>query len=54
MNYKEFKEVYKVDTNELRERFGVPYNTLYAWEAGTRKPPAWVINLFITIYKGGC
>ena len=52
MTYKEFKQEFKMTNKDVRTRFGIPYNTVYAWDKGTRTPPTWVIDCFVRLMRG--
>ena len=55
MNFKTLLEVTEYDIKQLSARYGIPLRTLYNWQTGIRKPPAYIITMIFDIYllEGG-
>lgn len=42
---KELREKYKLTQAKLSELYGIPKRSIENWEAGSRKPPEYVVTL---------
>jgi DNA-binding transcriptional regulator YiaG len=42
---KELREKYQLTQAKLSELYGIPKRSIENWEAGSRKPPEYVVNL---------
>lgn len=52
MTYKEFKNEFKMTNKDVCVRFGIPYQTVYAWDRGKRTPSSWVIDCLARLMRG--
>lgn len=51
MTIKELLDHYKMTTADLSRRFGIPYKTIQNWKLGTRKCPAYVVNMMVELLE---
>ena len=49
MNIHDVIDMLKSDPQGVSIKFGIPLRTVYAWCDGSRKPPAYVINMMLNI-----
>lgn len=45
MNSVEIRAILGISRAEYSRKYGIPIRTLENWDAGTRKPPTWVLLL---------
>lgn len=51
MNTKEIRELLGISRAEFSRRYGIPIRTLENWDAGTRQPSDWVLNLLERVVR---
>lgn len=53
MTIKEAREAKGISRAELSRALGIPKRTLENWDAGTRKPPDWLVKLIVEKIERG-
>lgn len=51
MNTKEIRALLGISRAEFSRRYGIPIRTLENWDAGTRQPSEWVLNLLERVVR---
>jgi DNA-binding transcriptional regulator YiaG len=51
MTIREIRNITGLNKTKFAEKYNIPYRTLQDWEAGKRKPPAYVFPLLERIVK---